>query len=253
MARCRCTEEKCSCRVVAGPGVAVVGEGSSTSPFIVSTVNNCIDCSTGANPGDVLTLYPDGYYRGATPTGGGGGTGGAAVVDHVSIKGYGSVVDPFRVCLVTYDDLAALAGNCAETVIPPPTIGAVEPNDVFVDATVTSGDASGAAQVVAAGYGPASTPAWTPGEFFTINTFRFYWAGSTWLPGSTPLKPGIFPGDYFPPDGAVTAEDATNAATLDDLGYLPFSTAVWATGLYFTLGTFHFSWDGTAWDAGAAP
>lgn len=252
MARCRCTEEKCNCHVIGGPGTTVVGDGSSESPFIVSPTNDCVDCSTGANPGDVLTLYPDGYYRGATPTAGGGG-GAAAIVDHVSIKGNGSSVDPFRVCVMTYDDLFALAGNCAESTATPPALAAVEPNDVFVDAAVTSGDTSGTAQLVAGGYGPASTIAWTPGEFFTVNTFRFHWGGSTWYPGAAPLKPGIFPGDYFPPDGAVTAEDSTNAATLDDLGYLPFTVTAWVPGSYFTLGTFHFYWNGTAWGAGAAP
>lgn len=253
MARCRCTEERCSCRVVPGLGVEVVGDGSSASPYIISARNNCVDCSTGANPGDVLTLYPDGYYRGATPTGVGGGGSGAAVVDHVSIKGFGSSVDPFRVCIATYDDLLALAGNCIEAPYVPPAIDAVEPNDLFVDATVTSEDPAGAAQVTAAGYGPAVTTAWTPGQFFTINSFRFHWAGADWLPGSAPLKSGIFAGDYFPADAGVTAEDATNADNLDDLFYLPFTTAAWSTGQLFTIGTFHFSWNGTDWDPGAAP
>lgn len=36
MARCRCTTGSCTCKILAGPNVMVVGDGSEETPFIVS-------------------------------------------------------------------------------------------------------------------------------------------------------------------------------------------------------------------------
>lgn len=64
-----------------------------------------------------------------------------------------------------------------------------------------------------------------------------------------PNRGAITPTDVFPPNLAVTAQDATNAGTLTALGYVT-SGAAWATGEYFSIGTFKFNWTGTAWAAG---
>ena len=62
-------------------------------------------------------------------------------------------------------------------------------------------------------------------------------------------------GDIFPADPNVTAEDAPNAAALIGLGYVvdPGEVAAWTVGEFFTIGTFHFFWDGSAWQPGEAP
>lgn len=61
----------------------------------------------------------------------------------------------------------------------------------------------------------------------------------------------VEPGDIFPAEATVTAEDAPSAALLTGLGYAPADTAAWATGEFFTIGTFTFNWSGTAWAPGA--
>jgi hypothetical protein len=68
-----------------------------------------------------------------------------------------------------------------------------------------------------------------------------------------PDKGTSSPGDVFPSEPTVTASDATNAAKLAGLGYVATPTTVWTTGQKITIGTFDFSWNGTAWAAGAAP
>lgn len=71
-----------------------------------------------------------------------------------------------------------------------------------------------------------------------------------------PPDPGdVEPGDVFPANPSVTAEDGTNAAALIGLGYVvsPGSVAAWDEGEFFTIGTFHFYWDGDSWEPGEAP
>lgn len=63
-------------------------------------------------------------------------------------------------------------------------------------------------------------------------------------------KASSSPGDVFPAEPTVTAEDAPNAAKLAGLGYVAFPTTAWTTGQAITIGTFKFNWDGTAWAAG---
>jgi len=63
-------------------------------------------------------------------------------------------------------------------------------------------------------------------------------------------RTAIGPGDTFPPNPSVTAQDATNAAALVGLGYTT-SGAAWATGEFFSIGTYQFNWTGSAWAAGA--
>jgi len=62
VARCRCEQADCSCRVIAGAGINIAGTGQTNQPWVISSTNNCVDCSAGGNPGDVLTLGPDGTY-----------------------------------------------------------------------------------------------------------------------------------------------------------------------------------------------
>lgn len=66
-----------------------------------------------------------------------------------------------------------------------------------------------------------------------------------------PLKSAVEPGDTFPAEPTITAEDGTRAGLLAGLGYVaaPPGTA-WASGEFFSIGTFRFNWSGSAWDFG---
>lgn len=75
--------------------------------------------------------------------------------------------------------------------------------------------------------------------------------GSTPKPPATPSKGAAKPGDTFAAEATVTASDAPNAAKLAGLGYVAAPTTAWTTGQKITVGTFEFSWSGTAWQAGA--
>lgn len=70
---------------------------------------------------------------------------------------------------------------------------------------------------------------------------------------AAPAAPGaVEPADVFPASGSVTAQDATNAAALTGLGYIPASSTAWAVGEFFTIGTYRFHWDGDSWEPGPA-
>lgn len=60
----------------------------------------------------------------------------------------------------------------------------------------------------------------------------------------------VQPGDIYPPEPTVTAQDSTNAAKLVALGYTPATNVAWAAGEFFTVGTRQFNWSGAAWAAG---
>lgn len=59
------------------------------------------------------------------------------------------------------------------------------------------------------------------------------------------------PGAVFPNEPTVTASDSTNAAKLAGLGYVASPTSNWTTGQSITVNGFAFSWNGSAWQAGA--
>ena len=58
------------------------------------------------------------------------------------------------------------------------------------------------------------------------------------------------PGDTFPADPDITAQDSTNAAKLNGEGFVANPQTAWTTGQKITIGTFQFNWSGTAWAAG---
>lgn len=58
------------------------------------------------------------------------------------------------------------------------------------------------------------------------------------------------PGDTFPADPDITAQDSTNAAKLAGEGFVANPQTAWTTGQKITIGTYQFSWNGTAWQAG---
>lgn len=66
-----------------------------------------------------------------------------------------------------------------------------------------------------------------------------------------PSKAAVEAGDTFPAEPTITAEDGTRAALLAGLGYVvaPPGSA-WATGEFFSVGTYRFNWSGAAWAAG---
>ena len=73
-------------------------------------------------------------------------------------------------------------------------------------------------------------------------------------PPPTPPDPGsASPGDTFPAEATITAEDSTNAAKLAGLGYVADPLTAWTVGQRMTVGTYRFYWSGTAWTAGVAP
>lgn len=67
-----------------------------------------------------------------------------------------------------------------------------------------------------------------------------------------PNKASARPGDTFPNEPTVTAEDATNAGKLTGLGYVANPLTAWTVGQAITVNTYRFHWDSTAWVAGAA-
>jgi len=81
------------------------------------------------------------------------------------------------------------------------------------------------------------------------------------LPGNTTIVTGAGseqaiarsdanPGDTFPADPDITAQDATNAAKLNGEGFIANPQTAWTTGQKITIGTFQFNWSGVAWAAG---
>jgi len=66
-----------------------------------------------------------------------------------------------------------------------------------------------------------------------------------------PDKGAAAPAGVFPAEPTVTAQNAANAAKLGPLGYVAAPTTAWTSGQGITVGTFVFSWDGTAWQPGA--
>jgi hypothetical protein len=70
--------------------------------------------------------------------------------------------------------------------------------------------------------------------------------------GPPPLnKAAAAPGNVFPTEPTVTAQDAPNAAKLGPLGYVALPLSNWTTGQAITVGAFLFNWTGAAWAAGA--
>lgn len=61
------------------------------------------------------------------------------------------------------------------------------------------------------------------------------------------------PGDEFPAEATVTAQDATNAAKLAGLGFVASPTTAWDADEYILVGAYAFYWTGTAWAAGEGP
>jgi len=66
-----------------------------------------------------------------------------------------------------------------------------------------------------------------------------------------PAKAAVEPGDVFPAEPTITAEDGTKAALLAGLGYVAAPPgSAWASGEFFSIGTYRFNWSGAAWDFG---
>lgn len=67
----------------------------------------------------------------------------------------------------------------------------------------------------------------------------------------SPSKSAATNGDVFLAETTVTAQDSTNAAKLAGLGYVASPTTNWTTGQKITIGSFLFSYQAGAWQAGA--
>lgn len=69
-----------------------------------------------------------------------------------------------------------------------------------------------------------------------------------------PNKAAVEPGDVFPAEPTITAQDETRALLLTGLGFIAdLPGTSWTIGEFFTVGTFQFSWTGIAWHAGVYP
>lgn len=68
-----------------------------------------------------------------------------------------------------------------------------------------------------------------------------------------PDRSSASPGDVFPADPAITAQDSTNAALLAGLGFIAAPQTVWTWMQGINVGPFMFYWDGAAWQPGPAP
>ena len=68
----------------------------------------------------------------------------------------------------------------------------------------------------------------------------------------SPSKGAAKPGDVFPAEATVSAEDATNAGKLAGLGFVASPTTAWTAGQKIQVGTHSFHWDGTKFAPGAA-
>lgn len=64
-----------------------------------------------------------------------------------------------------------------------------------------------------------------------------------------PEKGSASPGDIFPEDPSVSAEDQPTADSLVGLGYIADPQTSWAPGSFITIGIYNFTWLGN-WTAG---
>jgi hypothetical protein len=64
------------------------------------------------------------------------------------------------------------------------------------------------------------------------------------------VKGDAKPGESFPNEPTITAEDAPNAAKLGPLGYVANPQTAWISGEHITVNGHKFHWSGTAWVAG---
>jgi hypothetical protein len=91
----------------------------------------------------------------------------------------------------------------------------------------------------------------------TIDTKKAQLRVADGLDATTVAEPPILdpgsasPGDAFPADADITASDATNAAKLSGKGFVADPPEAWTAGQQFTVGSYAFHWDGTAWMPGA--
>ena len=73
--------------------------------------------------------------------------------------------------------------------------------------------------------------------------------------GGVPIvnKGSAKPGDVFPEEPTLTAEDSVNAAKLSTLGYVANPQTPWIADERILIGPYAFTWYGTAWGPGVMP
>lgn len=77
-----------------------------------------------------------------------------------------------------------------------------------------------------------------------------------WTDTAPPLKSEASPGDVFPAEPTITAQDVTNAGKLAGLGYVAAPQTTWTAGQFIVIdpvGNFTFHWNGTVWYPGIPP
>lgn len=133
MARCQCGGGGCNCVVVAGPGVAVTGAGSTPNPYVISAetdcaeVRGCISAGPGAvydpatgvigadisdTPGNNLTVDSGGLF---VPTGA------ATVSTACGLAGDGSASAPLEVVSEAWPYACDIAVNGGDVYCDPAT------------------------------------------------------------------------------------------------------------------------------------
>lgn len=107
MAQFGCGGSRCTCQVVAGPGVTVSGNGSAGAPYTISAGAGAVTCDDvrpclSAGPG--ATYDPVTGVIGAEPTA-------VTAGDGVTVTGAGSADDPYVVSAEAADPTAVTAGD----------------------------------------------------------------------------------------------------------------------------------------------
>lgn len=151
---------------------------------------------------------------------------------------------------------AATVPGASVAVNKRPTQHIASPTPGGVDVTYTSPDGTSVSTDPATGVWTGAASSWSGSDPAQLVDFE---SGSNQSVGflrgrvaGALTKGAAAPGNNFPAEATVTASNSTNAAKLAGLGYVATPTTAWTTGQKIQIGTYAFSWSGTAWAAGAA-
>lgn len=146
--------------------------------------------------------------------------------------------------------------------IAAPTKATTKAYDTFAaDAGITAQTSAMAMKLDSLGYLASPTAAWGQGQYMTVGTYRFYWNGTSWRPGSV-CSPSLAEAQPVVPSSGVGPWATLAALQADPVygntGSCPPSEEGWFRGGWvdITGGTFA-QWANTAgavgWVAGKAP
>lgn len=154
--------------------VQKTGGGTLASPLDFVVTVPWIDTGGGGGAaGDVLIRGADGVFRPGSvsvPAG--------TIYVRPGMMGDGSIGNPLGVDLCVYDDMKA-PRLCVR--------GAAQNGQSWPSVEGVTGETIGGGIALAtAGFVASPSAAWPTGQHITIDTFRFFWNGTNWLPGLAP-------------------------------------------------------------------